>query len=717
MFCHAIRSLADRLTQNHAALALPEPLPPNAQPILGSKVAGPRSAVVAIVGAGASYEAAGLPLGSLAARALREALNVPLDLLEPELDRLALQYRLERNEFETQLLALSRFKRPELLSELAQMFSVKFLPALPFEMLAHLLKHRFLDCIVNFNFDELLDQAIEDELGPGNYYKVISDGDVPSLASILTPVCQTEVRFRMPMYIKPHGTASHASTMRFTREAYFLLPDGIRELLMHTLTSTPTITLILMGFAMRSAEFTALLEKSAEKGHRFQIFSIDIGDHRKYIKAELPEGSVERVCWMPVKKQRSIEAVINDVWKAITDRFPRRASRLYREVHRHRLICLLFSEKCESIDYLKDRLLVELVLAVAKAKGFVNLGQLSLSRAGRYFEYYLAEFLGQGMRPPATLEELCLELGLSKLAYSTDTFRLYTRTGGETEDDLIVNIEAWSQMRGILVEAVIRRLSRRCARWKAEMLREELAKTLDRMYEGDEVEICNPKRSSYFVLFRDPEPIDTLAAMKRYTQTVLSQDWDRLLCVAESGEWLARSVAAGDLNGKSGVINLIVADVTFREEIERGLRRAGIGIHVRWLPWWLHNQHMTLGYRGERALGGLYFERRQRSLTINPAKLTTLTDLDRAREMFCLYWARARRLEEDREGVFLRPGEIRQAEEDLGFGRRGREGRGRSMSAWWGVACGAIGMGLMKYFILGGAKDRGSRGTGSARSG
>ena len=52
-----------------------------------------------------------------------------------------------------------------MLSVLCDKCDVRYYPGLAYEILAHLMKHGFIDAIINFNFDEVLDQAIEDELG------------------------------------------------------------------------------------------------------------------------------------------------------------------------------------------------------------------------------------------------------------------------------------------------------------------------------------------------------------------------------------------------------------------------------------------------------------------------------------------------------------------------------------------------------------------------
>ena len=241
-----IDELVTTLLENHIALSVPPPVYDKARsllfksppPLPASDVPptpSPR-AVIVVLGAGASADAAHLPLGKATADLLRQQLAVPSKYFTHELERLSLQYRLKKTEFETQLLALSKFAGPRLLDELAAIFGRRFYAAETYELLAHLFKHRFIDCIINFNFDELLDQAIDDEVSRENYWRVVSDGDIPD-DIVQMQDTQGYGRFRAPLYVKPHGTASHKSSMRFTRGDYFLLPENMRQLLLECLTT------------------------------------------------------------------------------------------------------------------------------------------------------------------------------------------------------------------------------------------------------------------------------------------------------------------------------------------------------------------------------------------------------------------------------------------------------------------------------------------------
>lgn len=93
----ALQRLALTLVANHIRLAVVPGLHADALELLLASPpnVGKVSAVVVIVGAGASHDAAGLPLGEDAAGRLQATLRVPSDYLSRELRRLSIQYKLD----------------------------------------------------------------------------------------------------------------------------------------------------------------------------------------------------------------------------------------------------------------------------------------------------------------------------------------------------------------------------------------------------------------------------------------------------------------------------------------------------------------------------------------------------------------------------------------------------------------------------------------------
>lgn len=159
-----------------------------------------------------------------------------------------------------------------------------------YELIAHLFKNRFIDVIINFNFDEFLDNALDDELGRDGYEKILSDGDCRPLGEF-----SPTGRLRQPLYIKPHGTASHKSTLRFTKNQYHDTPSDMRAFLEEVISCGSKgdiqikkhVNLITVGFNMESVEFNTILKKNLPEGSTvFSFFHHDDSCEERFSKLE-----------------------------------------------------------------------------------------------------------------------------------------------------------------------------------------------------------------------------------------------------------------------------------------------------------------------------------------------------------------------------------------------------------------------------------------------
>ncbi|MDO5970311.1 SIR2 family protein [Flavivirga aquimarina] len=176
-------------------------------------------------------------------------------------------------EFETALNLLSRIFNLSTIRKLVQdIYKFESGITLFYQIVAHLFKNRFIDVIINFNFDELLDEAIDDEIGANGYDRIISDGDVNDFKTLAK-----EGKLRRPLYIKPHGTASYRSSMRFTKDHYYEIPIDIKTLLSKVFQNvhekpSKIVNLIIVGFNMDSFEFNEILKTRLPKYSKLFYF-------------------------------------------------------------------------------------------------------------------------------------------------------------------------------------------------------------------------------------------------------------------------------------------------------------------------------------------------------------------------------------------------------------------------------------------------------------
>ena len=635
--------LAGLLALNHLHLSLPND--PNlwADVLKDTSITQqPMRRIVAVVGAGASISA-GLPTTKQAIERIKSVIGPQI---ERELDRLVLEYRLRRDEFETVLLAASRLNRDDVLDELRKLFSLRYRPSLTHEILAHLLKHRFVDAVINFNFDESLDHSLRDELGgPQNYLHVISDGDCP-------PVIERELnahhRFSMPVYIKPHGTVSHKSTMRFTRGDYYLLPGDIKLLLQKLLSDMP-ICLIVIGFNMQSFEFNDIVARCMKsKDDRIYTYTCEprpTHDPDFWEPVCNDDGSVrlpgiralysrKRHGHIDPKGQHTLDVHMRALWREVERKFNRQFAA--RGIARHEFICSLFQNydpSTHASDYLYDRTLAELALATLKAKGFVNTRVLQKGRTGSFFELW-RECTGE----PTTLYELCKHsMGLEKCSYSREALRVPAAARLKvSERARVLTQPEFNKVGDQFCRRFVASLRgpwRSVGVWRRWMVR-----SFNEMFFGNEVEVVNTTRSAVrHELCANPRPLDTLTALQALALNELRNDeWDTLLCVAETGEWLLKSPVFDLLRQrKKRRIAIIVADLTQTDGL------VSLGCNYRKLNWWLHNQHMTLFIRGEgHVLNAFFFERRLRDPRIVPVMVEG-GDAYPLLRVFFAYWIKA----------------------------------------------------------------------------
>jgi len=639
--------VARQLANNHLRNSVPDRLV-----IEGRKLMRPRilprplptpHRIVVVLGAGASHAGCGLPLGRQAGAMLTRRLvgagRIPRKLFMAEIERLVTEYNLREEDFETTLLALSKFDQAGLLVEMESIFGHRYFPSFTYEFLAHLAKHRMVDAIVNFNFDETLDQSLDDEIGRANYSYVASDGDLardePEHARPPRSAAIRPYAFDRFLYIKPHGTAGHPSSMRFTRTSYSWMAPGLRRLMNGVFKSRPTM--IVIGHGMASVEFNRLLESTKPC-----VIWVN--------RSPAPDALQVEASYM-IRPGTKLDDFSRRLWRAVEAAF---VTNKPRDVARHELIDQIFRGtvtergiRQEEWRYCLDRTYVELALAIAKAKGFVNLPELLAGRTGSYFRLY-ANGRGPERKP---LLELCRDLGLHRMYSSTEAMRLGEAIEPEFSQgkcQLIVPEADFRRKIPELGRSIDRHLSRQ--RQGRGQFREALAQ----MYKAAEIEVQPSADNGGSDVFIKPMILRTFSAVQtQSSQLMEGTDWNAALCVAETGEWLAEGETGQRLGDRAkGRVAVIVADTTYRTRLMEKLQLDESCIQL--LPWWLHNRHLTLLLKDGKPRAGIYFERRLRASTVVPMLISGY-DARLLFRWFVIYSIKAFRWRQNRrEGVIGR---------------------------------------------------------------
>ncbi len=437
-----------------------------------------RSRNIVVIGAGASKDAYDcLPLGQDLIDAFENEFISPMSGI-PFLHQKYEQFKDEtiklteyKFDFENFLYILSSHFVPHQLlrDKISQYTGLRYSPSLFYEIIAHLLKHCFVDAVINFNFEEILDQAIEEEIDRQNYQYVLSDGDCVDLDELVV-----DGRLKTPVYIKPHGTASYKSTLRFTKRHYLDLPFEMKKMLESLISGMRgesdqinRVNLFVIGFDMNSIEFNEILNNFLPPNSRIY-----------HIGWEMDNGKLDRVTsLLPnfFKKTRSFglkDSTVygyiplmyfnsnrSDLRNCITSPLAEVFSYVWRKCHaffreayrprsisRHEIVSYLFQDRslggnnddlvsevnylhrkhCVSQigdkydnnpEYFRDRVLVEIALELIRSNGIIDVVE-SLrndTRIGQYYKLYEQKCRSVGHRRNEIytiyqlLEEFCSE--------------------------------------------------------------------------------------------------------------------------------------------------------------------------------------------------------------------------------------------------------------------------------------------------------------------
>lgn len=403
---------------------------------------------IAVVGAGASAPV--LDRGGNLASGLIRRFNIEQTAIEAEKERLERITAVDPTEFEAQLSAIGQTLGNSRLVQAAisDLYRVRYPTILAYELLAHLVKHRFLDAIISMNFDELLDQSLADEVGADEYERIVSDRDC---VAVQGNVFATDY---IPLYIKLHGTASEPDSIRFTRESYYDSPAEVGSVAAR-LFQTPECVVLNLGFGMTSFDLHRLLaipdaaslynlshdpltvkarnalrrERRRQLKNESSLGFFESPENQKKFEEEEEEEALKqgtpRSSPLALAEERSEASDL--MMDALLGGIERRVQGLQeiesfavslRSVDRHRAVVRLLgpdskpgrrlvdlprsSDPHLSLDpmiraaqpeavtagYLLRRTVLELALAMARGRGLLSVATLAVDRCGTYYDAY-----------------------------------------------------------------------------------------------------------------------------------------------------------------------------------------------------------------------------------------------------------------------------------------------------------------------------------------
>jgi hypothetical protein len=599
-----------------------------------------------------------------------------------------------RKDFETQLAILSEIFSPNNVAEaLASLYELRYAPHIVFELIAHMLRHRFLDAVINFNFDELLDVAVSEEIGESHYNRVLSDGDARPLDEIMV-----RNRLKIPLYIKPHGTVGHRSTMRFTKDQYFRLPRAMYEFMRDIVGGhhresgarrpgygyRPYRTnLISVGFGMASLDLIRMIrqeiEENPKRADEFAIFHLNTRDWARRRIAQIErETGVEQQYLVAVEDFGGLEETVRTLWEMVRTRF----SPLYqpRGIARHELVHQLFHGRSsdqphgrripEADDtYLLARLCAEVVLALAKGNGRVDLSHAVNDRIGIYFNL-LSRSHPQLAR---SMKQVVDALGDREFVEWTGSAKhvLTVREAGTWKDPEAARKQLaellWRRLSRCLISLGDRELEGRIRQFEGKEEEEgHPVHYLRALVDSDAQDIRPRFEHNHFLLFRQPDTDQVLhtnlSVTLHFAKMLREPNWDLMLAISENGKVLEKVERhfADDRELEKKAFSVIVAETDHQQVTDtrldsvqerlKLLNDRGRGYFT--LPVTEHNHHMVLllkrepdpGLRTWTPVGAIYYEKVGLGNRVSPVLLdnSQTEDLDILVTTFFYYVQKSR---------------------------------------------------------------------------
>lgn len=366
--------------------------------------------------------------------------------------------------FEGRLYVLEQLYPPKRVREaLNNVVYYRHFPNRTYEMMAHMFKHRFIDVVVNLNFDELLDNSIDDEVGDGTILKI-----TPNSVAFDGEDLFTHNRLRNPVYIKPHGTASQFASMAYTDAQYIQMNDSMKQMLLKVFRGasgesvadhTPIINIMVVGYAfldidLRSILFEAIKDNpgefnlffwSRDAKPRFANLGKAYAEYRTDLEwnADMKKADVDaaRVKWtadwdkrVQLREIKYVEEDRNqfdmdfvDLYRCINDKFS--IPFALGNPSRHILLTDLFTKRYietlhtnlqarrgkpeelrhQLATFYHHRVLYHVVYDFFKHNGTVPFSVLQGERAGSYYEKYLENQLGEKRYLAQSLEQIAAD--------------------------------------------------------------------------------------------------------------------------------------------------------------------------------------------------------------------------------------------------------------------------------------------------------------------
>lgn len=500
--------------------------------------------------------------------------------------------------------------------------ALNYKPPLSYGALAQFLSHGLANYIISWNWDELLERALDDEIGRSNYERVVSISDFRRLLDYKLIGKLEKILF------KPHGTISLAATLRYKWDdvqRFENEKDKVLSMVLHD------CLIIFAGCSLSGPDEQAFFQKIALEGKLKGIYFV----HRRQ---DFLEKNYKVKSLLRHNRQSDYEnyfiimetcdKFFRKLGKAIyeTDRFfdeelkkesefkekmdkVKEKGRLYPKLHRHRIRDIFFESNIP--PDLKNKLMVELIIFAMKTRGkFKGKTLLGCEKMENLSgEFYQLE--NKNLYPKALLDELVVKgILIREEDQDGEPGEEVYYCPGISESDMVNRVlEKIPSLRGLERFYVPKESEN-----KLKDLMVKLTEDLD-------WDIWPAKLMQEVFSFRYPHIITDQEKLEEISLKMLQEE-NLIRIIAETGEWLTRSPYQELIKGKE--LQIIISDPkdhpqdTFHKmraedvlERLKNFTNQGNKVFIRCIKWEDNKHHMTLGKRN-----AIYFFRERKSPSV-----------------------------------------------------------------------------------------------------
>lgn len=523
----------------------------------------------------------------------------------------------------------------------------KRFPPLGYEVLAHFLNHGLIKNLVSMNFDELLELALDEELGDQNYEKARSLSQFAKLLDDDETGQEREKMSERKILLKPHGTISLSATLRIELQKVFLFEKEKADVLEKVLRGK---NVIFVGYNFLDPDLQKLVLHLVQSKRLKKVYFVHSNEafpsKNDYIK-ELFSSSQDATILTCVLIHKDSDEFFEQLALAIEKT---EEGGYLPKITRHRMRNLIF-QKGGFDPTLQNKLLVELLIFALKVKGkFKIKSLLSCER----IKYHTMELIRRRRESDVRASSVYIVLRKLQdegiLLIEEDKNDKVCDIGDEVCYLIGSTMEKEEQEEQVVKKEVITNIMHKLPSLLGKpdtTLDNTLSNLMNDLVEEFDYDLFIGLHPFEFSFESPDHKEDSIEFRKRLIakdilESVVDEQ-ETCYVIAETGEWLLKETVSKDTL-KSNSVRIILSH--YQKDPLNSLHRARANrVHkqlvakckpntqIGFLDWDLNKHHGTFSQKR-----CIYFYKEGKPSTLQPLELTSKADTERVMKLCDYLW-------------------------------------------------------------------------------